>query len=73
MSFEMIAHYRQAAETVQELDLGWLKPLREVIPELAVWGRWLALDARSGHPKRFNSLSGVSATCSVDRASTLGG
>ena len=30
MSFEMLAHYRQAAETVKELDLGWLKPLHEV-------------------------------------------
>jgi len=38
MSAEMIDHYRQNAETVQELDLGWLKPLHRVIPELAVWG-----------------------------------
>jgi hypothetical protein len=34
----MIARYRRQAQTVQELNLGWLKPLHEVIPELATLG-----------------------------------
>ena len=32
------ASYQREAETVAELDLGWLKPLHEVIPELAKLG-----------------------------------
>jgi hypothetical protein len=31
----MIALYRRQAKTAAELKLGWLKPLHEVIPELA--------------------------------------
>ena len=34
----MIANYRQEAATLRELNLGWLKPLHEAIPEVAVWG-----------------------------------
>ncbi|MCK6536825.1 MAG: hypothetical protein L6Q84_27985 [Polyangiaceae bacterium] len=32
----MIAKYRREAGTVEELGLGWLLPLHEAIPELAV-------------------------------------
>jgi integrase len=35
-SSQMIALYRRQAKTAGELKLGWLKPLHEVIPELAV-------------------------------------
>ena len=38
MSDSMLRRYRREAETVQELHLGWLKPLYEVIPELAQLG-----------------------------------
>jgi len=34
-SSQMIALYRRQAKTAAELKLGWLKPLHEVIPELA--------------------------------------
>ena len=37
-SSEMIARYRRMAGTVEELTLGWLKPLCEVIPELKAMG-----------------------------------
>lgn len=32
----MLSRYRREAKTAHELGLGWLKPLHEVIPELAV-------------------------------------
>lgn len=32
---QMIARYRLEAKTARELELGWLQPLHEVIPELA--------------------------------------
>jgi integrase len=35
---QMIARYRLEAKTAQELELGWLLPLHEVIPELAALG-----------------------------------
>jgi integrase len=35
---QMIARYRLEAKTAQELELGWLHPLHEVIPELAGLG-----------------------------------
>jgi hypothetical protein len=31
----MIALYRRQAKTAAELKLGWLKPLHELLPELA--------------------------------------
>ncbi len=34
----MLRRYRREAETVQELYLGWLEPLHEVIPELVKLG-----------------------------------
>jgi hypothetical protein len=34
----MIARYRQEAKTAQELELGWLLPLHEVVLELAALG-----------------------------------
>jgi len=34
-SSQMIALYRRQAKTAAELKLGWLKPLHEVVPELA--------------------------------------
>ena len=37
-SSDIIAHYRQDASTLKELNLGWFKPLHEAIPELAMWG-----------------------------------
>jgi len=37
-SSEMIARYRRNAETVKELQLGWLKPLYLAIPELRAAG-----------------------------------
>jgi len=42
-SLVMIARYRRQAQTVQELNLGWLKPLHEVVPELA------AMDGSEGN------------------------
>lgn len=35
---QMIARYRLEAKTAQELELGWLHPLHEAIPELAALG-----------------------------------
>lgn len=37
-SSQMVARYRREAQTVQELKLGWLKPLHLAIPELAELG-----------------------------------
>jgi integrase len=37
-SSQMIALYRRQAKTAAELKLGWLKPLHEVVPELAALG-----------------------------------
>jgi len=37
-SSQMIALYRRQAKTAAELKLGWLKPLHEIIPELAKLG-----------------------------------
>lgn len=34
-SSEMVDRYRRAARAAKELDLGWLRPLNEAIPELA--------------------------------------
>jgi len=35
MSSVMLNRYRRAARTAEELTLGWLLPVHEVIPELA--------------------------------------
>lgn len=37
-SSTMVARYRRDAATAREANLGWLKPLHEAIPELAVLG-----------------------------------
>jgi integrase len=37
-SSQMIALYRRQAKTAAELKLGWLKPLHEIVPELAGLG-----------------------------------
>jgi integrase len=34
-SFQMVALYPRQAKTAAELKLGWLKPLHEIIPDLA--------------------------------------
>jgi len=36
-SSQMIARYRRRARLATELELGWFKPLHEVVPELAQW------------------------------------
>ena len=38
LSDAMLRRYQREAETVAELHLGWLKPLHEVVPELAKLG-----------------------------------
>ena len=35
-SSAMIARYRREAESIEEHELGWLLPLQEAIPELAI-------------------------------------
>jgi len=44
----MIALYRRQARTAEELKLGWLKPLHEVVPELATLGTPAAKSALNG-------------------------
>jgi len=39
MSSVMLNRYRRAARTAEELTLGWLLPMHEVIPELAKMGK----------------------------------
>lgn len=38
-SSSMLSRYRREAKTAQELNLGWLEPLHEAIPELSVLSR----------------------------------
>jgi integrase len=41
----MLARYRRDAETAHELGLGWLRPLSEIIPELAAFRSTASLSA----------------------------
>jgi integrase len=45
----MLSRYRREAETAQDLDLGWLKPLHEAIPELTE----LRLVSRATPPEAY--------------------